>query len=178
MFGCTILSERAYQWILVDLFKCTGCQLCVIACSLHHEHTVWPEASRITVYEPYPGAPVPITCVQCDDYPCVNSCPFNALSVDGRTGAVVVDESKCTLCGNCKAACPLGIPKIVPGKPYVLICDLCRGDPQCVRVCNEVGYGALKLVSKPEGGTVKSFLRDPYEVSKSLYERIIAGELK
>lgn len=144
-------------------------------CSFHHEKAVWPEASRITVYELYPGAPVPTTCVQCDDYPCVNACGFGALRVDESTGAVVVEESKCTLCGSCRLACPLSIPKIVNGKNSVLICDLCGGDPQCVKICNELGYGALKLVAKPEGGLSKTFLRDPRETSRKLYERIVLG---
>ena len=161
-------------WILVDLYKCTGCKLCEIACSTRHEGTIWPAASRIKIYEPYPGAPVPVLCVQCEDYPCVNSCPTSALSVDEKTGAVTINQEKCTLCGSCKATCPTNIPRIIPGKNYVLICDLCGGDPACVKACSEVGYHALRIVSKPEG-EVKVFLRDPYEVSREVYHRNIIG---
>ncbi|MEM4769937.1 MAG: 4Fe-4S dicluster domain-containing protein [Desulfurococcaceae archaeon] len=169
------MEERVNMWILVDVFRCTGCRLCEIACSMHHEKTVWPSASRITVIEPYPGAPVPLVCAQCDDYPCVNSCPYGALRVNEKTGAVVVEESKCTLCGTCKAVCPAGVPRIVPGKGYVLICDLCGGDTQCVKICNEVGYGALKLATKPEGMISKTTLRDPFAKSHVIYRRVILG---
>lgn len=149
-----------------------------MVCSLKHEKSVWPDASRITVFELYPGAPVPVTCVQCDDYPCVSSCGFGAMSVDEKTGAVLVDGTKCTLCGSCKSACPLSIPRIVPGKSHVLVCDLCGGDPKCVKICNEVGFGALRLVTKPEGALSKTFLRDPHELSKKLYERVVLGGLQ
>lgn len=169
------MEKQVNIWILVDPYRCSGCKLCEIACSLQHEKAVWLSASRIIVYEPYPGAPVPVTCVQCSDHPCVNSCPYGALRTDDRTGAVLVDESKCTLCGLCKTACPARIPRIVPGKNHVLICDLCGGDPQCIRICNELGYGALKLVTKPEGVVSKTFLRDPFTASRLIYNRIILG---
>lgn len=169
------MEEKPKQWILVDVFKCTGCRVCEVACSLKHESLVWPSASRIQVYEPYPSAPIPVTCVQCDDYPCIASCPTSALSVDAKTGAVLVNPEKCTLCGTCKSTCPASVPRVVPGKSYVLICDLCGGEPECVKVCNELGYGALKLVTKPEGGLVKTFLRDPYGVSREVYLRNVLG---
>lgn len=169
------MSEKPKYWILVDVFKCSSCRACEIACSLKHEGVIWPAASRIVVFEPYPGAPIPVMCVQCDDYPCVKSCPYGALSIDENTGGVLVNQDKCTLCGVCKASCPMSIPRIIPGKKYVLICDLCGGEPECVKICNELGYGALRLVSKPGGEAVKVFLRDPYESSRELYNRLILG---
>jgi Fe-S-cluster-containing hydrogenase component 2 len=41
---------------------------------------------------PFPGLEVPHLCAQCDDYPCVKSCPAGALSVDDKTTAVIVDR--------------------------------------------------------------------------------------
>ena len=69
-------------WITRDYIKCTGCRRCEIACSLHHEGWIWPEASRIRVFMPFPGVEVPHFCAQCQDYPCIESCKFDALSVD------------------------------------------------------------------------------------------------
>ncbi|MEM4717844.1 MAG: 4Fe-4S dicluster domain-containing protein [Desulfurococcaceae archaeon] len=169
------MSIKSRSWILVDVSRCTGCRLCEIACSLRHEKTIWPSASRIQVFEPYPGAPVPILCVQCYDYPCVNNCSFNALYIDENVGSVMVIPDNCTLCGSCKYACPSQIPRIIPGKKHVIICDLCNGDPECVKICNKVGYNALKLVSKPEGGVEKTFLRSPYELSRDIYHKILNG---
>lgn len=162
-------------WILVDYNLCTGCRLCEIACSIKHEGVIWPEASRIKVYEPYPGIPVPSLCVQCPDYPCVESCPTRALRVDEATGAVLVDPGLCTLCGKCIEACPGNIPRVVKGLSYVLICDLCGGDPECVKACSMAGYNALKLVKKPAASTIKLYARKPYTVANELRERVLGG---
>ncbi|MEM2207028.1 MAG: 4Fe-4S dicluster domain-containing protein, partial [Sulfolobales archaeon] len=108
---------------------------CEVVCALKHEGIIWPEASRVRVFEYVPGITIPQLCSQCSDYPCVNSCPTNALSVDEATGAVKVDESKCIKCGSCVEACPGRIPRILPHKNAVLICDLCGGDPECAKVC-------------------------------------------
>ena len=85
-------------WIVRDYLKCSGCRMCELACSMHHEDWMWPEASRIRVFMPFPGVEVPHFCAQCADYPCVDSCPENALSVDEETSAVLVDREKCTSC--------------------------------------------------------------------------------
>ncbi|QOR94061.1 4Fe-4S dicluster domain-containing protein [Thermosphaera chiliense] len=159
-------------WILRDFSKCSSCKLCEIVCSLKHENMVWPEAARIRIYEIIPGLPVISLCVQCDDYPCVSSCPFQALSV-GEHGEVLVDKEKCTMCGACVTACPGNIPRILPGKQGVIICNLCNGEPECVKVCSEMGYHALQLVSKPEGGVVKNYLVKPEEASTKLLVKMM-----
>ena len=38
--------------------------------------------------------------------PCVDSCPFNAISMDTLNDPPVVDYEKCVGCGNCVSACP------------------------------------------------------------------------
>jgi len=158
-------------WILRDYSKCVGCRLCEIECSLKHEGLIWPAASRIRIHESIYGFPVPYLCVQCDDYPCVASCPTRALSV-AETGAVLVSEDSCVLCGSCVSACPGKVPKIVRGKKAVVICDLCGGDPVCVRVCESIGFNALMLVRKPGGEVVKSYLNNPIETSRDLAKKL------
>ncbi|MCS7100038.1 MAG: 4Fe-4S dicluster domain-containing protein [Sulfolobales archaeon] len=160
------------MWILANYSLCTGCRLCEIACSLRHEGVIWPSASRITVYEHYPGVPVPHYCVQCPDYPCVGACPTRALRVDQVTGAVLVDPSLCTLCLKCVEACPGRVPKIARGKLHVLICDLCSGDPACVRECSRAGYNALKLVKKPSSTNVKHYAKPPELLAEELGGRV------
>ncbi|MEZ0394020.1 MAG: 4Fe-4S dicluster domain-containing protein [Desulfurococcaceae archaeon] len=156
----------------MDYSRCTGCRLCEIACSLKHEGVIWPAASRIRVVEPYPGIAVPSTCVQCPDYPCVKACKVGALRVDENTGAVLVDKAHCTLCGDCVRACPKQAIKIIRGKSYPLVCDLCGGEPACVASCNAAGYGALKLVGRPSDSVVKLYAVAPEEIAEALAARV------
>ncbi|KUH32602.1 oxidoreductase [Thermococcus celericrescens] len=164
------------MWILITPDKCSGCRLCEVACSLEHEGIIWPEASRIRIYELLPGVNVPHTCVQCPDYPCVESCNFDALSVDEKTGAVLVDEEKCTKCGACVLACPGNVPRIPTGKGSVVICDLCGGNPKCVEVCHEAGHDALTLVKGQYRSVYRTFAKDPVEKSTELARKMYGEE--
>ena len=155
-------------WIVRDYLKCSGCRMCELACSMHHEDWMWPEASRIRVFMPFPGVEVPHFCAQCADYPCVDSCPENALSVDEETSAVLVDREKCTSCGLCIKACPGQVPFLHPGDNKATICDLCGGDPECVKVCREAGYNALQLVHEEPNVQRKLFSMHPLVVAKDL----------
>ena len=182
--GDVKLSSQEPIWIVRDYLKCSGCRKCEIACSLFHEKSIWPEASRIRVFMLVPGAEFPHFCAQCDDYPCVKSCAVDALSVSKETGAVLVDKEKCTACGLCIDACPGRVPHIHPTEKYAVICDLCGGDPQCVKVCREGGWGVLKVVSKAKekvmgrDRTYKLYARKPEEVTRDLVASLYgeAGE--
>jgi Fe-S-cluster-containing hydrogenase component 2 len=154
-------------WIARDLAKCSGCRKCEIACSLHHEKRIWPEASRVRVFMLVPGADFPHLCAQCENYPCVKACPFQALSVNRKTTAVTVDKEKCTGCGKCTEACPGRIPHLHPAEKKIVICDLCDGDPACAKVCQEGGWGVLKSVPRREQPT-GLYARTPEETSRNL----------
>ena len=159
--------ERNY-WIARDYAACSGCKRCEIACSFKHEGWIWPEASRVRVFMPFPGVEVPHLCSQCMDYPCVGSCSVQALSVDSVTKAVLVDREKCYSCGVCIKACPGNVPFLHPGDNKASICNLCNGDPECVKVCTEAGYNALMLVDEKPNVHRKTFSRPPLEVAKEL----------
>jgi len=135
---------------------------------MHHEGWMWPEASRIRVFMPFPGVEVPHFCAQCDDYPCVEACPVDALSVDENTSAVIVDREKCISCGDCINACPGKVPFLHPETDKAVICDLCGGDPECVKVCQEAGYNALTLVQERMSDQRKLFAMEPMVVAKDL----------
>lgn len=158
-------EEKERIWILVDPLRCSGCRLCEVACALEHEGIIWPEASRIRIFELIPGVNIPHTCVQCPDYPCVKACPTGALSVSDETGAVLVDEEKCIKCGACVTACPGTVPRIPEGKNSVVICDLCGGNPACVKACNEAGYNALTLIKGMYRPIYRTYAKNPIEKS-------------
>jgi len=117
-----------------------------------------------------PGAEIPHLCTQCDDAPCVSSCPVTALSVSKETGAILVDQDKCTACGQCIDACPGRIPFLHPAHGKAVICDLCNGDPQCVKVCHDGRWDALYITTKTPMGNEfwhkKLYARRPEEAIK------------
>ena len=132
---------------------------------------MWPDASRVRVFMPFPGLEVPHLCSQCQDYPCIDSCPVDALSVDEDTDAVVVDREACISCAACITACPGQIPFLHPEDEKATICDLCGGEPKCVEVCVEAGYHALTIGDEGPNIHRKLYSRDPVEVAKDLAVR-------
>ena len=105
---------------------------------------------------------------QCSNYPCVASCSFKALSVSETTGAVMVDKEKCTTCGLCIKACPGTVPHIHPNKKYVVICDLCDGDPECAKVCTHAGYCALMKGTRTSSLNYDLYAMNPEEITANL----------
>lgn len=80
----------------------------------------------------------------------MEACPVEgAMVVDEKTGARLIEESRCTGCGECAEACPYnkeGTIIVANTKRGVYVkCDLCGGDPQCASFCPT---GALKVRSE------------------------------
>jgi Fe-S-cluster-containing hydrogenase component 2 len=172
-------EEQSTQiWIARDFLKCSGCRRCEVACSLHHENTIWPEASRIRVFMLIPGVEIPHFCSQCHDYPCVDACPVDALSIDEKTGAVIVDRDKCNSCKQCVEACPGRIPFLHPGDNKATICDLCGGDPECVKVCEAGKWGTLWVVPRQKDSSYKLYARRPEEATKELAINLYGEQAK
>lgn len=121
----------------------------------------------VRVFMLVPGVEFPHLCAQCEDYPCVKSCPFNALSTSEKTGAVLVNAKLCTACGKCINACPGRIPHMHPSEKHIVICDLCDGKPQCVKVCQEGGWDVLKKVPR-RNRPYKLYARKPEEITRDL----------
>lgn len=129
------------KYIEINSEKCTACRICELACSFHHHGEINPSKSRIKVnifHEDFFFYPA--VCNQCDDAWCVNICPNMALSKDRTTGVVSVDETRCVGCRMCIQACPFGAMGYDSEKGISEKCDLCGGDPECVKTCF---YGAL-----------------------------------
>lgn len=126
------------KMLVVDVNKCTGCRMCEMACSLFHEGVCSPSLSRIRVYERHAGVEeitIPVVCMHCTDPPCVAVCPMGGMKEDKDTGTGVCADV-CIGCRLCFMACPVGAISFAP-PPNVkpLKCDLCGGDPQCVKFC-------------------------------------------
>ncbi|MBW2470225.1 MAG: 4Fe-4S dicluster domain-containing protein [Deltaproteobacteria bacterium] len=124
--------------LYIDHQKCTGCQLCELVCSVSHDGISNPARSRIRVVKwEAEGLYIPMSCQQCQDAPCMNVCPVKAISRKDELAKVVVDYDVCIGCRSCVSACPFGAMTFNPTDRKVFKCDLCDGDPQCVRFCEE-----------------------------------------
>ena len=97
-----------------------------------------------------------VYCHHCDNPYCLNICPADAISKDEVTGIVRINPLICVGCGSCNFACPLGIPRRDPQMRVAVKCDLCEGDPECVKQCPTQ---ALRYVPREEA---YSFLTEKY----------------
>ena len=163
------------SFVVADAGLCIGCQACMIACAKAHSPAGSPEngqttgtmaagrtfQSRITLVRTA-EVTVPVQCRHCENSPCANVCPGDAIVQKGVRIDVV--EKNCMGCKSCMLACPYGaiqvagdgfgreqqaeglLEKTGQDTLHVVVkCDLCfdHGSPACVKICPA---GALKLV--------------------------------
>ncbi len=151
--------------LMINHQKCTGCRLCELVCSVMHDGVSNPARSRIKVVKwESEGLYVPMSCQQCEDAPCLNVCPVKAISRDQDYGFVAVDYEICIGCRSCVAVCPFGAMNYNVIDKKVFKCDLCGGNPQCVRFCEE------KAVDYVDADRVGNFKR------KDAAERLSAAQ--
>jgi len=118
--------------ITLDPSKCSGCSRCQVHCSFFHSGRVGRSGARIKVVKvEETGIDFPVVCQQCRERYCTK-CPEKAIEV-GSLGQVIVSPTLCTVCGTCEIMCPIGAIEICDEIP--LVCDLCGGDPRCVKAC-------------------------------------------
>lgn len=139
--------------LFVDWEKCTGCRLCEMACSIRHEGECNPQLSRIRIVTfPGWGASFPSTCAACTVALCKEVCPVGAICIDDEIGMPVVKEELCIGCKECVVHCPLGAAAIHPRIRKAMMCDLCGGDPECIKFCS---HGAITYKTIEESNMAK-----------------------
>ena len=118
--------------LTIDLGKCSGCSRCEVHCSFFHSGKIGRSGARIKVTKIEEiGIDFPVVCRQCQERYCAK-CPEKAIEI-GPLGQVIVSPTLCTACGTCEIMCPIGAIELLEDIPYV--CDLCGGDPRCVKAC-------------------------------------------
>ena len=169
------MNTKLNSFVAADPRKCIGCKACELTCAVVHsdnkgktvgtvETPIMPRLFLVKTAE----VTMPIQCRHCEDAPCANVCPVQAINqVDNK---ILVNTEACVGCKTCMMACPFGaidlVPKYKDGqivtqnalmcesedglteKGVVLAhkCDLCVDQPNgpaCVRVCPEK---ALELI--------------------------------
>jgi len=140
--------------LVFDPNLCTGCMYCMTACSTYNEGSTSFSKARLQIIRHEGHALTRTTeeddliflligCQQCEDPICSGVCPTGALKRDPSTGAMMIDQNKCAGCRMCLMNCPFGAISFNQRKRQVFKCELCAGDPQCVRFCKAE---ALKFV--------------------------------
>ena len=131
-----IAGERmSSKLLMTDPKKCTGCGLCEIACSIKLTGMSSTARSRISIVTWDAERFLPVMCQQCEDAPCVNACPREALGHDQGLNRVEIDYDKCIACRMCVAACPYGAMRYEEDRSRVFKCNQCDGAPECVNWC-------------------------------------------
>ncbi len=121
------------KYLFVYPERCTGCRLCALACSLSKFGECNPRKAAISVVrDEFEGFEFPVVCFQCQDAPCVAACPQNAISRE--EGVLKRNEDRCIGCRLCAVVCPFSA--ITSHGKELVQCDLCGGDPQCVKYCS------------------------------------------
>lgn len=149
-------------FVVANPHKCIGCKACEIACAIAHlDSDVNVAAAQQAPFVPRinlvraPRVTMPIQCRQCEDAPCANVCPVQAITQ--QENRIVVHGKVCIGCKACMLACPFGamdmaiqeeeqgILQVITGDSEKLKkvmvahkCDLCTGRPSgpaCVEVC-------------------------------------------
>ncbi len=101
-------------------------------CSFFRSGKVGRSGARVKVVKiEEMGIDFPVICRQCKERYC-KRCPESAVQIESL-GQVVVAPTLCNACGICERLCPIGAIELYEEIPHV--CDLCGGDPKCVKEC-------------------------------------------
>ena len=136
------------KYIVVDYDKCRGCNSCTLACSFYKTNTFNTMKANLSIASfPEFNLRFPVVCQQCLQPVCMEVCPAQAIYRDKETGAMIINGDLCIGCKMCIMTCPVGSPRVDSDSSTVTKCDLCGGDPNCVKYC---GYGALQFITVEE----------------------------
>ncbi len=130
---------------VIDHTRCIGCHACSTACKSENEVPLSVNRTYVKYVDvgsfPTSRRAFQVTrCNQCDNPPCVESCPTAAM-YRRPDGIVDFDKSICIGCKACIAACPYDAIFINPEDHSAEKCNFCAHridiglEPACVVVC-------------------------------------------
>ncbi len=147
------MSEKSF---LIDVDKCSGCSLCIIACKDEHVGNSYPQWTApqpatghfwINVIRMERGtiprvrmSYLPLLCQHCENAPCIKVCPNDSIK-RRYDGLVWIDPTTCNNCELCQRACPYDVIYLNAELGIAQKCTGCahRVDegllPRCADVC-------------------------------------------
>jgi CRP-like cAMP-binding protein/Fe-S-cluster-containing hydrogenase component 2/pSer/pThr/pTyr-binding forkhead associated (FHA) protein len=95
---------KAGDALVIDMSKCTRCNMCVEGCVEAHDDRI-PRIGKRGMQ--YGDLLLTSSCYNCKVPDCMLACKFGAIRRD-RKGQVQIDSDACTGCALCEPACPYG----------------------------------------------------------------------
>jgi len=188
---------------IVDVDKCTGCKLCMVACKDEHVGSAYlpwtkpqPDTGHfwINVFSLERGhiprvrmSYLPVLCQHCENAPCLKACPENAIK-RRKDGLVWIDPTGCNGCNLCQQACPYDVIYMNCELGIAQKCSGCahRVDegqlPRCAEVCPHDAIVFANETATQEGNRPLEIYYPEYETKprvlwKGLPKPWIAGTL-
>lgn len=120
-----------HKAIVIEHQACWGCKTCEVACK---QETQVPDGVKlIDVMEDGPKKVdgklsfqfLVKLCRHCEDLPCADACPVEAI-IKRNDGIVVLKEELCTGCKGCLDACPYQAIAFNEEREIAQKCNLCH----------------------------------------------------
>jgi len=136
------ITRNARGRVYANPDLCTGCGLCMAACSVRMFGESSPAKSAIQIKrDPFEGYEVQFICRHCENPRCVEACFMGITEQNSESGLVCSRHHECVGCMSCLMVCPYGaIRRVVidqSGREVAVRCDGCpeRDVPACVVIC-------------------------------------------
>ncbi len=194
------MSNNKRLGMVIDQERCIGCEACSISCKIENNATdYWIKvetqggADKDTPRGRFPNLTMeflPKLCNHCENPPCVDSCPEDAIQ-KRNDGIVILDQELCSGCQACLTACPFNVIIFNENKNVAEKCHFCAHrvdqglEPFCLICCegqaihfgdlNDTNSVVSKLISgnnifqlKTEEGTAPNVYYSPPRPKKRL----------